>query len=299
MIKQAANSLNPALAPEPVLPVERLLFYGEIVKIGRFDCPSDHHCFARTAPLNNNLFVVTHQPLWWRRDEGDYRFAEPGAALLHRSGGQVERKSVRSGGDIADWFGIRQDIFEEILERHQLHRQNVTERTVALVTDPRFRLRETQLITSLQKSQHSNLAIEEGALALFDAVCHGLSKNHGPQTATKTNIRRQRLVDKTRNLLNSLEDDSQGAERNPTLSRDRESRRHLGVPLMPRIRDESGMTLHAYRQAQKLGRALKLMQSSQQDLTELAHELGFSSHSHFTRVFRQHLGEAPSRIQFA
>ena len=158
---------------------------------------------------------------------------------------------------------------------------------------------ETQLITSLQKSQHSNLAIEEGALALFDAVCHGLSKNHGPQTATKTNIRRQRLVDKTRNLLNSLEDDSQGAERNPTLSRIASLVGTSVYHLCRVFRDESGMTLHAYRQAQKLGRALKLMQSSQQDLTELAHELGFSSHSHFTRVFRQHLGEAPSRIQFA
>ena len=59
------------------------------------------------------------------------------------------------------------------------------------------------------------------------------------------------------------------------------------------------MTLHAYRQRQRLGRAIDLMMSSRQDLTTLAQDLGYSSHSHFSRIFRQHLGVPPSTLNTA
>ena len=283
---------------EPVLPVEQMLFYGEIVKIGRFDCPAEHDCFARTAPLNNDLFVFTRKPLWWRRGEGAYSFAEPGAALLHRAGREVERRDVGLGGDFTDWFGIRSDVFEETLARHGLHDPDVTEKTVTLVTDPGFRLRETQLVASLQQRKPSQFAVDEAALALFDTVCAGLSveqHQHGP-TGMTTRARRRRLVDRTRALLDDLDRNHGNIERSPGLT---EIARDVGTSvyhLCRVFRAECGMTLHAYRQRQRLGRAIDLMMTRRQDLTTLAQDLGYSSHSHFSRVFRQHLGVAPSML---
>ena len=286
---------------EPILPVEQLLFHGEIVKIGRFDCPVGHSCFARTAPLNNDLFVFTRKPLWWRRGEGAYRFAEPGAALLHRAGNEVERRSVGLAGDFTDWFGIRSDVFEETIQRHGLSDPDITEKPVALVTDLRFRLRETQLIASLQCETPSNLAVDEAALALFDVVCAGLSGNSKQckSSGASTRARRRRLVDKTRALLDDLERNPDGVENNPGLS---EIARQVGTSvyhLCRVFRTECRMTLHAYRQRQRLGRAIDLMMTSRQDLTTLAQDLGYSSHSHFSRVFRQHLGVPPSVLNSA
>jgi len=275
-----------------------MLFYGEIVKIGRFDCPAEHDCFARTAPLNNDLFVFTRKPLWWRRGDGAYRFAEPGAALLHRAGREVERRDVGLGGDFTDWFGIRSDVFEETLARHGLHDPDVTEKTVALVTDPGFRLRETQLVASLQQRKPSQFAVDEAALALFDTVCAGLSVDqhqHRP-TGITTRARRRRLVDRTRALLDDLDRNHGNIERNPGLT---EIARDVGTSvyhLCRVFRAECGMTLHAYRQRQRLGRAIDLMMTRRQDLTTLAQDLGYSSHSHFSRVFRQHLGVTPSML---
>ena len=62
------------------------------------------------------------------------------------------------------------------------------------------------------------------------------------------------------------------------------------------FRAECGLTLHEYRQRQRLGRALELMGRARRDLTELALELGYSSHSHFTRVFRRYVGVPPSAL---
>ena len=279
------------------MPVERLLFQGDIVKIGRFDCPSNHACFARTSPLNNNLFVVTHEALWWRRDEGDFRFAGPGTALLHRQGRQVERREVVIRGDLSDWYAIRQDLFEETLQRYRLDEQDVTERTRSWVTSPAFRFQESQLVSRLQNNDVTALEIEETSLMLFEQVCQGLS-SHQPEhsSSNTTTIRRQRLVDRTRFLLDSLDYETDADDQSLGLNDIAQMVGASAYHLCRVFRAECGMSLHAYRLGQKLGRALKMMRSGRQDLTVLAQDLGFSSHSHFTRVFRQHMGDVPSRF---
>lgn len=285
---------------EPVLPVEQLFFCGDFVKIGRFDCQPEHACFACTAPLNNDLFVFTHKPLWWRRGDGEYRFAEPGAALLHRAGGAVERREVGMAGDLADWYGIHPDVFEEALDRHRLHDLKVTEKVVTLVTDPGFRLREHQLVSGLQQDSLTPPAIEEAVLTLFDQVCAGLSARGFPAKAsTGVRIRRQRLADRARILLDHLENSRDGRSNDMSLS---DIARSVGTSvyhLCRVFRAECGLTMHTYRQRQRLGRAIALMQSSHQDLTTLAHDLGYSSHSHFTREFRHYVGCSPSTFNTA
>jgi len=38
-----------------------------------------------------------------------------------------------------------------------------------------------------------------------------------------------------------------------------------------------------------------MLKSGDQPLTEIAAETGFSDHAHFSRVFRKHIGLAPSQ----
>jgi AraC-like DNA-binding protein len=56
-----------------------------------------------------------------------------------------------------------------------------------------------------------------------------------------------------------------------------------------------GMTLTAYSTEMRLRYAVgRLRSEPETDLTEVALACGFSSHSHFTSVFRRHLGVTPS-----
>ena len=59
-----------------------------------------------------------------------------------------------------------------------------------------------------------------------------------------------------------------------------------------------GMPLYRYQLRLRLGRALALL-GDRVDLTSLALELGFSSHSHFSAAFRQAYGQTPSAFQRA
>ncbi|HEY6843122.1 MAG TPA: AraC family transcriptional regulator [Thermoanaerobaculia bacterium] len=63
------------------------------------------------------------------------------------------------------------------------------------------------------------------------------------------------------------------------------------------FRRVTGQTMTGYRHALRMQLALERLRESPADLTALALELGYSSHSHFTQVFRRHIGVTPSVVR--
>ena len=59
------------------------------------------------------------------------------------------------------------------------------------------------------------------------------------------------------------------------------------------FRRATGTTLHEYRNQLRLRSALDRLEAAD-DLSQLALELGYSSHSHFTAAFRRSFGFTPS-----
>ena len=76
------------------------------------------------------------------------------------------------------------------------------------------------------------------------------------------------------------------------------ARLHTSAFHLARVfRAQTGFTLARYRQALRLRTALERLVSSSGDLTGLALELGFSSHSHFTASFTREYGVPPSAVR--
>ncbi|MEP6788179.1 MAG: AraC family transcriptional regulator [Acidobacteriota bacterium] len=63
------------------------------------------------------------------------------------------------------------------------------------------------------------------------------------------------------------------------------------------FQEQTGLPIHRYLTLLRLRAALDRIADPHADLTEIALDLGFSSHSHFTDVFRREFGEAPSAIR--
>lgn len=59
------------------------------------------------------------------------------------------------------------------------------------------------------------------------------------------------------------------------------------------FREETGVPIHGYLKRLRLREALETIAGGTADLSELAAGLGFSSHSHFTAVFRKEFGISP------
>jgi AraC-like DNA-binding protein len=60
---------------------------------------------------------------------------------------------------------------------------------------------------------------------------------------------------------------------------------------------ETGLPMHHYRTRLRLRAALERLVEAETDLTALALDLGFSSHSHFTSAFRRAFGITPSECR--
>lgn len=60
------------------------------------------------------------------------------------------------------------------------------------------------------------------------------------------------------------------------------------------FQQQTGLPVHRYLTLLRLRASLELIAAQNADLTSVALDLGFSSHSHFTDVFRREFGETPS-----
>jgi AraC-like DNA-binding protein len=73
---------------------------------------------------------------------------------------------------------------------------------------------------------------------------------------------------------------------------------HLSPFHLARIfAERTGVTVHRYLVRLRLRAALERLADQADDLTALALELGFGSHSHFTDSFRREFGRAPSQVR--
>lgn len=71
------------------------------------------------------------------------------------------------------------------------------------------------------------------------------------------------------------------------------SRSHLAS----RFKRETGMTLTDFILCEKVEEAKRLLRYSDKSLTLIADYLGFSSQSHFTRIFKKHSGKTPKEYR--
>ncbi|HKX84713.1 MAG TPA: AraC family transcriptional regulator [Pyrinomonadaceae bacterium] len=63
------------------------------------------------------------------------------------------------------------------------------------------------------------------------------------------------------------------------------------------FQQQTGLPIHRYLTQLRLRASLDRLTDGEPDLTGLALDLGFSSHSHFTDVFRRELGVTPSEVR--
>ena len=60
------------------------------------------------------------------------------------------------------------------------------------------------------------------------------------------------------------------------------------------FRRETGTTLHGFRERLRMAAALERLRESRAELTDIALDLGYSGHSHFSASFRREFGVTPS-----
>jgi AraC family transcriptional regulator len=301
-----AGALTPRLAPLAERSHERpprpdsgrdtlgpALFSTALVTVGRWRCPPGHPVFADSGPARAHLFVFPRTSVWIQHDGGRPFVADPATVTFYNCGQRYRRFALSPAGDRGEWFAVAPAVLADVLARRDPAARDRGARLFAAThgpSDRRSYLAQRAVYEHVcREEQPDALFVEETMLAVLDRVT-GLAGGWPRRRGARRPAARD-LVERAREVLAR-----QFAER---LSLHALARAVDCSPfhLARAFRQATGTSLHAHRTDLRLRAALEPLANPRSDLLELALSLGYSSHSHFTDVFRAAFGTTPSELR--
>lgn len=260
-------------------PVEKLLFASDVVAVGKFRCPVTHPIYYDSGPITNHVFVFPRTQTHIRHDGGASFVGNPNVVATYNEG-QLYTRTPISEIDASDWYAVADDVLLDLVGRDDPARPFTT---THLPADARIYVEQRMLFESLDAGlPHDPLEVEENILHLLSRVAAA------PRRARRSDAD---AVEAAREVIAR---DPSG--RLPL----RELARASGLSpfqLCRVFRAHTGTTLTFYRHSLRLRLALDSVRDRSVSLMDLALDLGFSSHSHFTAIFRRHFGITPSQFR--
>lgn len=262
---------------------DRILFRTPSVAVGAFRCPRSHPLFRDSGPIENDVFVFPRARVAIAHAGGRRFTADPGVVTLYNRG-QLYARTAVDEADRSDWFAVDRTLALEVVGDPDPDGRPFR-RTHAPSSSATY-LRQRRLFDRLRSGEPAEvLAVEEEVLLLLAEVLADAgvaSADPDPDAAEVAERARAELG------ARYAEDLSLSAlARAVGVSRSR---------LCRAFRRATGTTLHAYRDGLRLRAALEAL-PGRDDLTALALDLGYTSHSHFGARFRRAFGLTPSEAR--
>lgn len=243
------------------------------------------HRSAEECAASTQL-VFPYRGLYLRHVSSDQSVADANHVLFFNRQQGYQVSHPLDGGDACLSMNLSESLLAELAPKALIHaEEGLTFRSQSQRIDARAQALVALLRHSLHNGSIEPLEAEALALTL---VCRSL----GPRTSrtpSSTHARR-RLADRVKMLLAS------DLSRRWTLAEIGEEIGSSPVYLTQVFKQVEGMPLYRYQLQLRLARALDLL-GKMDDLSALAAELGFSSHSHFTNAFRQAYGRSPAEFR--
>jgi len=274
-------------------PLERLLFETATVAAGTFRCtPEDAH-FVDTGPASTHCFVFPRTHVWIRHAGSAPFLANPAVATLYNQGQVYERRKLSPQGDRSDWFAVAPAVVEDVVASVGGSFARSSERLFNashVPTGAATYLLQRQLVERLSRGEAvAAIEVEETAITLLETLLRRAETCGAPRERATTACRQRNLVDDAKLLLTLW------LERHVELA---DLARHLGCSvfhLCRTFRRIEGTTIHEYQSQLRLRASLeRLADMPDSNITGVALDLGFCSHSHFTNAFRRTFDITPS-----
>ena len=271
-------------------PVEQLLFRGEIVAVGRFRCDAAHPLFRDSGPCSHHTFVFPRTITRIHHAGGPSFVGEPGRVAFYNQH-QLYTRSKISDVDASDWFTIADDVLVEMIREHDPAASTRQPFRIAEgVSDAQSFLEQRMLFDALEDgTRFDALTIEESVLRLLRRVVRAA---YGARPrALRMSPRDADSVEHARRII------AAHPAENVSLRSLARACGQSPFQLCRMFRVRTGETITHYRHSLRLSLALERLRDASIDLSELALELGYSSHSHFTFAFRRHFGITPRQFR--
>jgi len=276
---------NPLDTPAPDFTVSHLLDSGT-VSVRNVDCRGT--CRHRSAEecASHTHFVFPYKGLYLRHVDHDLAVADANHVLFFNESQGYRVSHPVTGGDSSLVLSLSVTLLDELTPKTlRAPGQALAFNQQHLRIDARAQALVMLLKHSLRAGHIESLEAEGLALTL-------VSRAIGPRTARASGATpaRRRLANRIKVLL------AGDLSRRWSLAEIAAETRGSPVYLTQVFQQVEGLPLYRYHLRLRLARALDLI-PEREDLSALAQDLGFSSHSHFSAAFRQAYGMTPAQYR--
>jgi AraC family transcriptional regulator len=245
-------------------------------------------CRHRSAEecASATYLVFTYRGLYLRHVGGDQAVADANHVLFFNAGEGYQISHPIEGSDASLSLGLSETLLRELAPKSILNDRGIAAfRRQHQRIDPRAQA----LVALLRHSMdHGNIEPLEAESLALTLVCRSIGSRTSHEPRSTQAVRR--LADRVKVLLAS------DLSRRWTLAEIAAEIRASAVYLTQVFQRAEGIPLYRYHLRLRLARALDLIVGCD-DLSALATELGFSSHSHFAAAFRQTYGQSPTAFR--
>ncbi len=268
------------------------------VSVGSFRCRPNHPRFSDTGPIDNYLCVFPRTSVLITHAGREAVVADANVVMFYNRHQEYRRGPISQEGDQCDWFVVSPQAVVEAARPYDPAVVDRPDRPFGLSHGPcaaEIYLKQRLLLEYVRGNSNLDaLVIEESVQEILRCVVAGSYRacGHAPApTNTATRRAHAELADAARSLLAKCYDES--------LSLHEIAHRLYTSPFhLSRVfRQQTGITLHVYRNQLRLRASLERVTQPRQDLSDLAFALGYSGHSHFTQSFRRCFGLTPSQLR--
>lgn len=270
---------------------DRVVLETREVCVGEFRCPTAHPAFHDSGPASHYCFAFPRTAVVIRHGGGRI-VADASVATLYNRAQEFEREPLSPDGDICEWFGVSEAVLRDVLASRDWRAAEDDRRPIRFSHAPvgaLLYLRQRELYLRAARGAADRLWFEEAVVDLTDRV---LSAAYGTAAAPVDPGRRIRdLVHDARCVL------ARGPAEPLSLA---DVASAVGASMFHLIRCFrvcTGLTLHEHRMQLRLRASLDALETRTHDLSQVALDCGYSSHSHFTAAFRRAFGATPSRVR--
>lgn len=277
--------------------IEQVIFASELVRIGLFRCPPWYPHFSDTGPIQGHLLVFPRNSVQITFAGGEPIIADPNIVMLYNQGQCYRRAQLTPHGDHCEWFAFPSSVLMAALQVYDPCAVEQPEHPFQFshtASDARCYLRQRLAVEHLLRSDPPDpLLVEETMLGVLDVVLrqayHGHKRRSEPTRADTQ--RRQRELSYAVQAELALHFCEQ-----IRLTQLAQVVFCSPYQLCRIFRQQTGYSIHQYLNQLRLRTALEHLTPGATDLTDLALDLGYASHSHFTQAFHQSFGLPPSRL---
>jgi AraC-like DNA-binding protein len=281
----------------PSTPTSRVLCDTELLRIGTFAVHPADPRFAHAGEYYGHEIVFPRSSVWIHRPGRPALLADPTVVNFYNHGDPYSRSKASERGDLCDWFAVDTAALLEVLGAIDPGAARRPDRPFAFTHGPSdatsYRLQRLAAAHAAGPSP-DGLLLDELVLRVVARVLRAAHEARSPAApAAPAKTRARELAHRVQLVL---------ADRYPEpLGLAALAREVASSPfhLCRAFKAARGIGLARYRIELRLRHSLERVAEPDADLSRVALDVGFATHSHFTAAFRSTFGETPSAFRQA